>query len=71
MNLVHASPVASLFFFGASVHVCLAHPAQSKTLPALSFSSPHARVLLCDHFSRALHRRCWRWDAKERYGDPS
>jgi hypothetical protein len=46
---VHASLVAGILFSDALVHVCLAHPAQSKTLPALSSSSPHARVLSSSH----------------------
>jgi hypothetical protein len=49
MNLVHASPVAGLLSPGALVHVCLAHPVQSKTLPALSSSSPRARSLASSH----------------------
>jgi hypothetical protein len=49
MNLVHASLIAGILFSGASVHVCLAHQAQSKTLPALSSSSPRARVLSSSH----------------------
>jgi hypothetical protein len=46
---VHASLVARILFSSASVHVRLAHPAQLKTLPALSSFSPRARVLSTSH----------------------
>jgi hypothetical protein len=46
---MHASLVAGILFSDASVHVCLAHPAQLKTLLALSSSSPHAQKLVFFH----------------------
>jgi hypothetical protein len=49
MNLVHASLVAGILFPGALVYEDQAHSNPLSFLPALSYSSPRARVLSSSH----------------------